>query len=79
MTFLAVILSVWFIFLASITFGDGFFQFKDNNNVSLKQAPGHNDENTIFHPGQGPMGKINGGGGGGGEGVGLRKSPRVLM
>ena len=41
-------------FFASITFGDGFFQFQDNK-VSLKQAPGHNHENTIFHPGQCPF------------------------
>ena len=34
-------------FFASITFGDGFFQFQDNT-VSLKQAPCHNHENTIF-------------------------------
>ena len=33
-------------FFASITFGDGFFQFQDNK-VSLKQAPGHNRENTF--------------------------------
>ena len=39
---------------ASITFGDGFFQFEDNK-VSLKQAPGHNHENTIFQPGQSPF------------------------
>ena len=38
-------------FFASITFGDGFFQFQDNK-VSLKQAPGHNHENTIFHLGE---------------------------
>ena len=40
-------------FFASITFGDGFFQFQDNK-VSLKQAPGHNHENTIFQPEQCP-------------------------
>ena len=34
-------------FFASIAFGDGFFQFHDNK-LSLKQAPGHNHENTIF-------------------------------
>ena len=36
-------------FFASITFGDGFFQFQDNK-VSLKQAPGHHHGNTIFQP-----------------------------
>ena len=36
-------------FLVSITFGDGFFHFQ-HNEVSLKQAPGHNHENTIFQP-----------------------------
>ena len=41
-------------FFASITFGDGFFQFQDNK-VRLKQAPGHNHENTIFQPGQCPI------------------------
>ena len=39
-----------YIAFASITFGDGFFQFQDNK-VSVKQATGHNHENTIFHPG----------------------------
>ena len=43
LTFLAVILSY---FVAFITFGDAVFQFH-NNKLSLKQAPGHNHENTI--------------------------------
>ena len=38
----------------SITFGDGFFQFQDNE-VSLKQAPGHNHENTIYQLRQRPF------------------------
>ena len=40
-------------FFASTTFSDGFFQFQDNK-VSLKHAPGHNHENTIFQSVQCP-------------------------
>ena len=39
---------------AFITFGDGFFQFQDNK-VSLRQAPGHGYENTIYQPEQCPF------------------------
>ena len=38
-------------FFDSITFGDDLFQFQDKK-VSLKEAPDHNHENTIFQPGQ---------------------------
>ena len=38
-------------FFASITFGDGFFQFQDNKG-SFQQSPGRNRENTIFQPEQ---------------------------
>ena len=38
-----------FCLFSSYFFSDGFFQFQDNK-VSLKQAPGHNHENTIFQP-----------------------------
>ena len=41
-------------FFAFITFGDGFFQFEDNK-LSLKQAPDHYYENTIFQLGQHPF------------------------
>ena len=51
LTFLAVICLFSSYFFASITLGDGFFQFQDNK-VRLKQAPGHNHDNTIFQPGQ---------------------------
>ena len=47
LTFLAVILLFSSYFFVSIAFGDGFFQFQDKK-VSLKQAPRHNRENTIF-------------------------------
>ena len=53
---LAILVKCWLFelfssyFFAFITFGDGFFQFQDNK-VSLKQAPGHNHENTIFQLG----------------------------
>ena len=39
---------------ASITFGDGFFQFQ-HNKVSLKQAADDNHENTIFQPASVPL------------------------
>ena len=41
-------------FFASITFGDGFFQFQENK-VSWKQAPGHNHENMLFQPEECPF------------------------
>ena len=40
--------------VASITFGDGFFQFQDNK-VRLRQSPGHSHENTILQSGQCPF------------------------
>ena len=37
-----------------LSFADGLFQFHDSK-VSLKQAPGHNHENTIFQTGHCPF------------------------
>ena len=51
----------YFLFLVNISllsflFCDFFFLFQDNKTI-LKQAPDHNQQNTIYQPGQCPFKK----------------------